>query len=109
MKGDWGYLVVWEFHVRDGQEKTFENIYGPDGEWAKLFRQSPDYFGTELHRDAQNPSRYMTLDFWTTRVAYTEFRTHHAIDYEMLDSRCEELTERESAIGMFDRIRPDRR
>ncbi len=108
MNHGWGYLVIWEFHVREGQEAKFEEIYGSEGEWARLFRHSGHYLGTELHRDAQNPTRYVTLDFWTAREAYAEFRTRHAIDYEMLDSRCEELTESESAIGMFDRVGPGR-
>jgi heme-degrading monooxygenase HmoA len=104
MNSAWGYLIVWEFHVRHGQEKTFERVYGSGGEWARLFRRSEQYLGTELIRDAQNPDRYVTLDFWSTRDAYAQFRTQHLVDYEKLDARCEELTETEAVIGTFERV-----
>jgi heme-degrading monooxygenase HmoA len=97
----WGYLVVWEFHVRGGQQEKFEAIYGPNGDWAELFRQSENYLGTELSRDLNNPSRYVTLDFWTSPEAYEEFRMQHGKDYSALDAACEQLTEKEAEIGRF--------
>jgi heme-degrading monooxygenase HmoA len=97
----WGYLVIWEFHVRRGQQEKFEAIYGPNGDWAELFRQSDNYLGTELSRDLQNPSRYVTLDFWTSQKAYEEFRGHYVKDYAALDESCAQLTEREVEIGRF--------
>src|SRR5579884_3107366 len=97
----WGYLVVWEFHVQGGQEQKFEAIYGPNGDWAELFRQSKNYRGTELSRDLHDPLRYVTLDFWTSQEAYEQFRSQHRNDYEALDARCERLTDREAEIGRF--------
>lgn len=99
----WGYLVIWEFNVRSGQEQKFEEVYGPAGEWAQLFRRSLDYVGTELIRDLQRPGRYITLDYWTTSEAYKKFRSQHIQAYALLDAVCEELTEHEAAIGEFGR------
>ena len=59
------FLVVWECKARSGEERRFENIYGPAGAWAKLFARDPGYLRTELHHDLQQPSRYLTLDYWT--------------------------------------------
>jgi hypothetical protein len=46
--GQWGYLVIWEFQVREGMEKHFEQVYGPKGDWARFFRQDESYVATEL-------------------------------------------------------------
>lgn len=45
------FVVVWEFRVRPGQEAEFEARYGPDGDWARLFRLGEGYGGTVLLRD----------------------------------------------------------
>jgi heme-degrading monooxygenase HmoA len=99
----WGYLVIWEFRVRTGQQEKFEEVYGPAGHWAELFRKTGDYVGTELVRDLQRPGRYITLDYWTTSEAYQQFRSEHDQAYASLDAACEQLTESESAIGEFGR------
>lgn len=99
-----GYLVIWEFHVRPGQEKKFEAIYGPHGQWAELFQRSENYLGTELNRDLQDGARYVTLDSWTSQEAYEGFRAQHAHEYASLDAWCAELTEREVELGRFTRI-----
>lgn len=101
----WGYLVIWEFRVRSGREQKFQEVYGPAGDWAELFRKSGDYVRTELIRDLQRPGRYITLDYWTTSEAYQNFRSHHIQAYASLDAACEELTESEAVIGEFESVR----
>jgi heme-degrading monooxygenase HmoA len=105
----WGYLVIWEFRVRTGREQKFEQVYGCNGDWAQLFRKSEDYIGTELTRDLQRPSRYITLDYWTTSEAYKKFRSQHEQAYASLDAACEELTEHEAAIGEFGSVSQQQR
>ncbi len=100
----WGYLVVWEFYVSAGQEQSFEKVYGPGGDWARLFKGSEAYLGTELVRDVQNRARYVTLDFWASRGAYAQFRASHKAEYEAIDARCEMLTEQETEVGTLERI-----
>ena len=100
------YLTVWEFQVRPGSELEFERIYGPSGDWVKLFQTADGYIGTDLHRDLKVEGRYLTLDLWQSRQAYLDFRRTYAQQYAELDQRCEGLTERESAIGEFERVLP---
>jgi hypothetical protein len=102
---DWEYLIIWEFHVREGMEARFEEIYGPGGDWGRLFDGSPDYRGTQLRRDADRLRRYVTLDFWSSRRAYEQFRGERKAEYESIDRKCEELTEREVEIGSFQTVR----
>jgi heme-degrading monooxygenase HmoA len=102
---DWQYAVVWEFRVRSGSEARFERVYGPDGEWARLFRQDKGYAGTELMRDQSSPGRYLTIDFWRSREEYEAFRQQHAEEYRHIDQKCEALTEAETALGSWGRVR----
>ena len=99
---EYPYLAIWEFEIKPESRAQFEEIYGPDGAWARLFRQSPDYLGTKLTRDLTCPRRYLTLDYWTSREAFHGFKQAHAAEYETLDRQCESLTEREVMVGEFE-------
>ena len=99
-----GYIALWEFQVKPDSIPAFEETYGPDGAWAQLFRQSPDYLGTELVRDLDHPGRYLTLDHWTSREALHRFKQDHQSAYSALDKQCESLTEKEVFLGDFESI-----
>jgi quinol monooxygenase YgiN len=98
------YLALWEFQVSPDSISAFEEIYGPDGSWAQLFRQSPDYLGTELLRDFNRPGRYLTLDRWTSSDALRRFKQDHHAAYSALDKQCESLTEKEMFLGDFETV-----
>jgi heme-degrading monooxygenase HmoA len=51
-----------------------------------------------------DPGRYLTLDFWTSKEAYKEFRAKHAVEYAAIDRECEALTADESMVGEFSRV-----
>jgi heme-degrading monooxygenase HmoA len=94
--------VVWEFIVRDDHIAEFEKFYSATGSWANLFRGSPGYLGTELLRDSQIPYRYLTLDRWDSVASHVAMRERFAKDYDALDRMCEQLTETERQIGVFE-------
>ncbi|HEY1264710.1 MAG TPA: antibiotic biosynthesis monooxygenase [Terriglobales bacterium] len=96
------YMIVWEFHVREGMQQQFENVYGPDGDWARLFRQAAGYLETRLGRDATLNNRYLTLDFWASEQAFRNFEQEFAAQYKSLDRKCEGMTVREKKIGGFE-------
>ena len=83
----------------------FERAYGPDGDWARLFRRDPAYLGTELLRGPDG--HYLTLDRWRSRGAFEAFKARHGDDYAALDRRMEALTSHEASIGAFERSGPD--
>ncbi|HEX4425420.1 MAG TPA: hypothetical protein VH079_08465 [Terriglobales bacterium] len=97
----WGYLVVWEFVVKPGMEAGFEEVYGPSGDWVRLFRKDENYLGTELNRGQGDLFRYVTLDFWVSEKAYREFRKKHRDEYQVIDQKCEQLTESERELAKF--------
>ncbi|HEV8200554.1 MAG TPA: NUDIX domain-containing protein [Candidatus Polarisedimenticolia bacterium] len=94
------HVLVWEFAPAAGREAEFERAYGPDGDWARLFRRDPAYLGTELLRGPAG--RYLTLDRWRTRAAFEAFKKREAVDYAVLDRRMEALTSHEASLGTFD-------
>lgn len=99
-------MILWEFRPRTGSEEAFETAYGPAGDWAGLFRKSQDYLGSELLKDRSDPARYLTVDRWTSREAFEEFRHHHAGEYQSLDDRCSALTEKEIPLGSYETLDP---
>ena len=101
------YLLVWEFHVRPRRESEFETIYGPNGQWEQFFMKADGFIRTELNRDFNNPRRYLTLDYWTSKDAYEKFHEQHRAEYKAIDQRCEGLTERETPLGAFLSLKPE--
>jgi ribosomal-protein-alanine acetyltransferase len=99
-----GFVVSWEFRVRPAKRKAFEKVYGPEGDWVKLFRRDPAYVRTELIRDRDKPARYMTLDFWSSRKAYQQFKKKNREEYSAIDQKCGSLTLYEKLLGEFDYI-----
>lgn len=95
------FVVVWQFEIAEEKIAEFEAAYGHEGAWAQLFRNSPDYRGTELLRDAYIPLSYLTIDRWTSEDAFRAFRRTHDAEYESLDRACDALTSRETRVGAY--------
>jgi heme-degrading monooxygenase HmoA len=96
------YWVVWSFDVKPEHVKAFERAYGPEGEWAELFRRAPGYVGTELRRETDRRAHYLTIDRWNTRADYDRFKEAFSQQYQMLDVRCSKMTEAEKKVGDFE-------
>lgn len=99
----WKYLIIWEFRVKPEMCAEFETVYGPQGVWAALFSHATGYVATELSRDPNQPQRYITLDYWTSRADYELFHRQHLDEYRAIDARCERMTESEREIGCFEK------
>ena len=98
------FVALWEYEVKPGCEEGFEMVYGPRGDWAKLFRNDANYQQTRLLRDVTRPAVYFTMDFWASRQAYEQFMALHTAEYEELDAAGEELTLSEQRIGWFESL-----
>lgn len=95
------FVVVWQFEIAEEKIAAFEAAYGPDGEWARLFRTSAGYLGTELLHDAYVPGAYLTIDRWQSEDDFRAFRKEHDQAYEALDRSCDALTARETRVGAY--------
>ena len=103
------YVIVWQFQVTPGREAAFEQAYGPDGEWVRLFGRSQEFRGSELLRATleeteDNGRDYFTVDRWTTAEAYAVFNERFAGAYEELDNRFLELCDVEVCLGHFETV-----
>jgi hypothetical protein len=104
----WGYLVIWEFVVKPGREAGFERVYGPSGDWVRLFQQDRNHLRTELIRVPGTSHRYLTLDCWKSEAAYDRFRQKHLAVYKAIDRKCSQMTERECKLATVVRTVGDR-
>ena len=93
--------IIWEFVVKADAVDQFEQAYGPDGAWARLFQAYPGFRGTTLLRDTDNPRRYLTIDLWDTRGHRKRMLTQAKTRYSDLDEALADLTESEDEIGTF--------
>jgi heme-degrading monooxygenase HmoA len=94
-----GFIVIWEFEVSSDSAPAFEELYGTNGEWARLFRKSSGYLKTDLLLDMHEPNRYVTIDYWRSQSEYRQFKHEFASEYLVLDNRGERLTIAERFIG----------
>ena len=64
-----GFAYLWEYRVEADQLTEFLRLYGPDGEWVRLFREAEGFVETHLLRDAGDRGRFVTIDYWVSRAA----------------------------------------
>lgn len=102
--GGGSYAVVWAFRVKAGREAEFERMYGPEGDWARLFRAADGYLATQLWRDVEHPGRYLTIDRWRSREAYDLFFARPPSAYADLDAAGATLTEREERLASLEQV-----
>ncbi len=95
------FTTVWEYEIVEARRAEFEAAYGTEGEWVGLFRSAPGFRETVLLRNVSSQISYVTLDRWTSRAAYEEFRIVHAAAYAALDEATAGLTLAERHLGTF--------
>lgn len=93
------FQIVWEFEIEPGRADEFKRAYGSEGVWATLFREGEGFLGTELFRSLGQRERYMTIDRWSSRAAFENFKQARAREYADIDARCESLTKAERLIA----------
>jgi heme-degrading monooxygenase HmoA len=93
------FVRVWRFSVEEPNRARFEEAYGPEGGWARLFARVDGYIGTELLRG--ETGTYLTIDRWRDESDWRQFLDRNGEAYRALDRECETLTAEESEIGAF--------
>ncbi|WP_336946981.1 hypothetical protein [Asaia sp. HN010] len=97
--------IVRSYAVVSSQIETFESTYGPEGPWARLFRNEPSYRGTKLIADVMQTGRYIAIDEWASYQAYLEFKTDHPEAFAALDEACAPLIVSVEFFGAFRVVR----
>lgn len=95
------YIRIWEFQARPGMENEFERIYGPEGDWVRLFRKSKAFLRTEVYCDVETKGHYVTIDYFASRGEFQALLKEFREAYDALDRLGETICASESRIGNF--------
>ena len=96
------YVRVWRFRPLPNRVAVFEEAYGPEGDWARLFHTADGFLDTTLLKGGGEPAEYLTLDRWVSRGAYQTFRRARNEEFLALDRACEALTAVEEELGEYE-------
>lgn len=94
------FVIVWEYRVRPGAEEAFATLYGPEGDWAALFRAHPGFLGTEL-LSGTGAAPWLTIDRWDSEAAWAACMEDSREAYAGLDARGDALSVAERCIGHY--------
>jgi heme-degrading monooxygenase HmoA len=94
--------LVFRYDARDPED--FERAYGPDGDWARFFRQGTGFIGTELLRDVDEHDRYLVIDRWESAEAYNAFLAEHGPEYLRRSDEAQFYYVHELRMGTFENI-----
>lgn len=101
--------IMWQFNVKDGREAEFEQLYGEDGQWATMNRQTRSYLGSSFLRDQNQPSRYLVIEYWSEMLVYEQHRTYRSDAMTSIEGQLSELTDSVEPLGIFTALNvPDR-
>jgi quinol monooxygenase YgiN len=101
--------IMWQFDVNDGCETEFERLYGADGEWSLLNRQTRSYLGSSFLRDQNRPSRYILVEYWSEMLVYEQHRTYRSDAIASLEALRTKLVAAMEPLGVFSALRvPER-
>ncbi|MGY1831747.1 antibiotic biosynthesis monooxygenase family protein [Geodermatophilus sp. SYSU D01180] len=92
------FVRIWEYDVAPPAVDRFVAAYGADGDWARLFRRAAGHAGTELFRDAEDGGRFLTVDRWRDRGAWTAFLAREGEAYRALDAELAPLSTRQRPL-----------
>ena len=88
--------------MRDPEE--FALVFGPDGEWARFFRQGTGFIGTELLRDVDEPDRFLVIDRWESADAYNDFVAAFQDEYLRRSDEARFYYIQELRFGTFENV-----
>jgi hypothetical protein len=101
--------VVWQFQVRPGKQREFEQFYGADGEWSNLARRSRSFLGSSFMRDQASDTSYLLVEYWSEMVVYERHRRSVSTDLRTIEERRDVLCETILPMGIFTALDvPDR-
>ena len=101
--------IMWQFDVKNGRDKEFEQLYGVDGEWTVMNRQSRSYLGTSFLHDQNRLSRYIVIEYWSEMIVYERHQASRSAMVDVLKARSRTLVESVEPLGIFTALDvPDR-
>ena len=93
--------IMWQFDVKDGRETDFEQLYGEDGEWATMNRQTRSYLGSSFLRDQNRAMRYIVIEYWSEMIVYEQHRTYRSDAIASIETHLATLVDKVEPLGIF--------
>ena len=93
--------IMWQFDVKNGREAEFERLYGANGEWTTMNRQTRSYLGTSFLRDQNHSSRYVVIEYWSEMIVYEQHRAYRSESIATFEAHRGTLIESVQALGIF--------
>lgn len=101
--------IMWQFEVKPGFEREFEQLYGTDGEWSILNRQTRSFLGASFMRDQNRSTRYVLIEYWSEMLLYEQYRTYRSDLIASLDAQRDRFVDSTEPVGIFTALHvPDR-
>jgi hypothetical protein len=101
--------IMWQFDVKKGRETEFEELYGADGEWTALNRQTRSYLGSSFLRDQNLESRYILIEYWSEMLVYEQHRSYKTGATAKFEARRSMIVQTVEPLGVFTALDvPDR-
>jgi hypothetical protein len=101
--------IAWQFEVKNGREAEFEELYGADGEWTAMNRQTRSYLGSSFLRDQNRGSRDSVIEYGSEMLVYEQHRTYKSTAITSLEQRSAALVDTVEPMGIFTALNvPDR-
>lgn len=97
------YQLVWKYECDPALASAFEEAYGRQGAWFRLFETSDDFLGQEFMKDVSTGA-YMLIDRWLSKEIYEAFLDDHQAEYETLSAQYNGLYRSEELIGAFETV-----
>lgn len=93
--------IMWQFDVKAGREDEFEELYGVDGPWTAMNRQTRSYLGSSFLRDQNNTSRYIVIEYWSELLVSESTRGTRAAAMAVVEASRKALVESVEPLGVF--------
>lgn len=93
--------IMWQFDVKSGQAAEFEQLFGADGDWTRLNRQTRSYLGSSFLRDQNRSSRYIVIEYWSEMIVYEQHRAYRSDAIASLEARRAALVESVEPLGIY--------
>jgi hypothetical protein len=100
---------AWQFEVKKGRERRFEQLAGADGPWHALARRSRSFLGSSFLHDVAQPTRYLLIEYWSEMLVYEKHQADFSDEIRELEVERDALVETMTPIGIYAALNvPDR-
>ena len=93
--------IMWQFDVKAGREDEFEQLYGVDGPWTAMNRQTRSYLGSSFLRDIALDTRYMLVEYWSEMVVYEKHFADFSDEVKELEGQRARVVVHMDTVGVF--------